>query len=85
LGYSLDQLNKLVLFESYEKKREATIANRNIYIYIYIKEVINEDQNNNNKKTKLHHVELKGEITNIFFYKRVKEKKIIRIKIKLKS
>jgi hypothetical protein len=41
------------------------------------------------KKTTLHHVELKGEITNIFFYKRVKEKKkeneIIRIKIKLKS
>jgi len=35
-----------------EKKKEATIANGNIYIYIYIKEAINEDQNNNNNNIK---------------------------------
>jgi hypothetical protein len=47
-GYSPNQLNKLVLFQSYEKKK--AIENGQIYIYIYI---YISDHNNNRKKNLL--------------------------------
>jgi hypothetical protein len=51
LGYNSNQLNKLVLFESYEKmfkKKGATIINGKTYI----KKKINNDQN---KKKIIHY------------------------------